>query len=83
MFQQTGNNQLDTYFEKAYYSHIVGMRKPNAEIYNFVINDAKINPEETLFIDDTQLNVIAAQKLGFQTHLLLSDEKIEDLVYFK
>ena len=83
LFQQTGNNDLDTYFEKAYYSHLVGMRKPNADIYKFVINDAKINPEETLFIDDTEMNVISAQKFGFQTHLLLSDEKIEDLAYFK
>ena len=83
LYQQTGYCQLDNYFEKAYYSHLVGMRKPNADIYHIVINDAKINPEETLFIDDTELNVNAAQKLGFQTHLLLSDEKIEELVYFK
>lgn len=57
------------FFEKTYYSHLVGKRKPDADIFQFVIADAKINPAETLFIDDNAHNIEAAAKLGFQTRL--------------
>lgn len=57
------------FFEKVYYSHLVGMRKPDAALFQFIIADAKINPAETLFIDDNAHNVEAAAKLGFQTSL--------------
>jgi len=81
--QQLGVSELDYYFEKAYYSHKVGMRKPNSDVYQYVIKDAQLNPEETLFIDDTYVNIDAAKNLGFQTHLLIEGERIEKLIYFK
>jgi len=80
--KQLGVNQVDDYFEKAYYSHKVGMRKPNADIFEFVLEDANINAAETLFIDDTQMNIDTATRLGFKTHLLLSEERIELLTYY-
>jgi putative hydrolase of the HAD superfamily len=55
------------------------MRKPDLKIYEFVLNDAGINAAETLFIDDLPENVAAANCLGFQTHLLLPEERIENL----
>jgi putative hydrolase of the HAD superfamily len=55
------------------------MRKPNRNIYDFVLNDAGINATETLFIDDLSENIAAASSLGFQTHLLLPKERIENL----
>ena len=80
--KQLGVNQVDDYFEKAYYSHKVGMRKPNADIFEFVLEDANINAAETLFIDDTQMNIDTATTLGFKTHLLLPKERIELLTYY-
>ncbi len=80
--KQLGVNQVDDYFEKAYYSHKVGMRKPNADIFEFVLEDANINAAETLFIDDTQMNINTATTLGFKTHLLLAEERIELLTYY-
>ncbi len=80
--KQLGVNQVDDYFEKAYYSHKVGMRKPNADIFEFVLEDANINAEETLFIDDTKINIDTATRLGFKTHLLLPEERIELLTYY-
>src|SRR5690606_37573661 len=41
------------FFEKDYYSHLMGMRKPNRDIFEFVIEEQKLIPEETLFIDDS------------------------------
>lgn len=58
-------------FEKSYFSHILGMRKPNADIFEFVRDDAGLLPHETLFIDDFAENIESAAQLGFQTiHLV-------------
>lgn len=79
---ETGMSEgIDNLFAKAYYSHKVNLRKPNDDIFNFVAKDADLLPEETLFIDDSENNIATAKKLGFKTHLLLPDEKIEDLDY--
>lgn len=72
-----GIDDWDTrYFEKTYYSHLVGLRKPDAEIYNFVAKDAAISPAETLFIDDNSANIATANALGWQTVLHNTDEDI-------
>lgn len=54
------------FFVKTYYSFIIGMRKPDLEIYDFVARNAGILPEETLFLDDNLQNVEAAASVGFQ-----------------
>lgn len=79
---QLGKSSLDFYFDKLYYSHLVGLRKPDAAIYHFVLKDAGITAEETLFIDDLELNISAAAALGFQTHQLQDHERVEKLPYF-
>lgn len=79
LFNQLQVTSLDSYFTKAYYSHQTGMRKPDVKIYELVLNDASINAAETLFIDDLPENVEAASQLGFQIHLLLPEERIENL----
>jgi HAD superfamily hydrolase (TIGR01509 family) len=74
-----GDFSFDDYFIKAWYSHKIGLRKPNAAIFAFVLQDAGIKAEETLFIDDSYNNIEAALNMGFQTRLLLNGEKIECL----
>lgn len=77
--QQLHVEELDVFFTKAYYSFKMGMRKPNADIFEFVLKDAGLVAEETLFIDDSKPNIITAQQLGFETHLLLPHERVERL----
>lgn len=57
-------------FEKTYYSHEIGLRKPLAEVYEFVLRDAGLVAKETLFIDDTPPNLVAPAQLGIITRLL-------------
>lgn len=45
----------------------VGMRKPNLNFYKYLINKFKINPKQTIFIDDRKKNLPPAQKLGIKT----------------
>jgi len=79
LFDQLNTGSLDSYFTKAYYSYQTGMRKPDIRIYELVLRDAGIEPASTLFIDDLPENIAAASTLGFHTHLLLPEERIENL----
>jgi len=54
-------------FEKFYLSHEIHLRKPNKDIYEFVIESNKLTPEETFFIDDTEENTIIANSLGIKS----------------
>lgn len=74
--RDTGLNDFDGLFERAYYSHQMGMRKPDAEIFEFVLTQQKLKPRETLFIDDNKQNVEAAQQLGIVTVHLTSTKQL-------
>lgn len=65
-FQSSDFN--DRYFDVTYYSHDIHLRKPSTSIFQFVIDKQGINPNTTLFIDDTIGNIQTAQKMGFQTY---------------
>ncbi|MEM8964782.1 MAG: HAD family phosphatase [Bacteroidota bacterium] len=65
--QVSGQPTIDAFFEKVYFSHEVKMRKPEQQIYEHVLEDSQLKPEETLFLDDKQENLLAAQKVGIDT----------------
>lgn len=70
---------FENFFEKAYYSFDMGMRKPDNEIYKQVLMENNLNPQRTVFIDDSVQNVEAAAKVGIQTMLLKQGNYIENL----
>lgn len=74
-----GLMSLDELFEKGYYSFMIGIRKPDPEIFQIVLEENALIPAETLFIDDTLNNVLAARKLGMYAWHLKADEEITDL----
>lgn len=59
-------NEFKNCFEQFYLSHDINLRKPNKDIYQFVLEENKLNAAETLFVDDTKENTDAAQKLGIK-----------------
>lgn len=67
-------------FEEFYLSHEIKMRKPNREIFKFVLEKNSLKPEETLFIDDTVENTEGAQQMGIQCwNLKVGKEDIIEL----
>jgi len=54
------------YFDGVYYSHLIRLRKPTRDIYEYVLADAELVPEETVFFDDLEINVQAALEVGIQ-----------------
>lgn len=71
---------LENFFEKAYYSHMLGFRKPDPEIFEYVLKENNLQAEETLFIDDNKTNVDAAISLKIKGIHLIPPEKIEDIL---
>lgn len=60
-------NRFKNCFEQFYLSHEINFRKPDLDIYEFVLNQNNLIAEESLFIDDTEENTISASKLGIKT----------------
>ena len=45
----------------------LGIRKPNEEVFHFVLKDSKLNNNETIFVDDSLENITSAQQTGLKT----------------
>lgn len=80
LHQQHGYKNLEPFFEKVYYSCRMGMRKPDSEIFDFVLNQHQLNAAETVFIDDSIQHVEGALKTGIQAHLLPKELEVQDLI---
>ncbi len=67
-------------FHGFYLSHEVGMRKPDPEIFQYVLEKNSLDPGETLFIDDTEEHTQSASRLGIRTwHFKVGTEDIRQL----
>ncbi|GGC48528.1 D-ribitol-5-phosphate phosphatase [Parapedobacter defluvii] len=75
-----GLNGNAGFFEKDYYSHLLRMRKPDREIFEFVLNTHSLHPERTLFVDDSPQHIETAKLLGLQAHLLEPDDSLPSLL---
>ena len=67
MLEKEYSISFDDLFQQVYLSHKMGMIKPDLEIYKRVLIEQKLNPEKTLFIEDTRENAEAAKKVGIET----------------
>jgi len=61
-----GDTSLDELFEKAYYSHLIKMRKPDLAAFEFILKDNNLKASETAFVDDSLVNVEASCKVGIK-----------------
>ncbi|MDL2222891.1 HAD family phosphatase [Bacteroidales bacterium OttesenSCG-928-M11] len=66
-FSPEGKTLAD-YFDKCYLSYQQGCVKPDVRIFDSMIKDSGIIPQETLFIDDGKANVEMGNQLGFHTY---------------
>lgn len=69
---------LQDMFETVWYSHILGLRKPNEDIFIEVAKQAQLIPQQTLFLDDRADNIATAHALGFKTQLITKEYGILD-----
>lgn len=78
-FQEVYGFNMDDLFERAYYSHVAGVRKPDAAAYHLVLQENDLIPAQTVFIDDALNNVEAAIAVGMHGIHLVPGKTILDL----
>lgn len=76
-----GMPNIGVFFDKAYMSHRIGLRKPMPEVFQYVLNDNGLQPEHTLFIDDSPQHIATADALGIRTIYLEKGMTIEDNIF--
>lgn len=65
-------------FDAIILSHEVGLRKPSLEIFDITLAALGLAAEETVFVDDAEKNVIAAEKLGLHGILFTNAQQFEE-----
>lgn len=78
---QTGYPSLNVFFDKVYYSHRTGIRKPDPALFKKILEENSLNPANTLLIDDTKTNTDAASQFGIQTIWLQEGMSIENDIF--
>lgn len=79
----TGCEHLSHLFEKVFLSYEMGLLKPEKEIYQAVLQEAALNPQRTLFLDDNASNLAGASSMGIQTCLVSSEQSILSLFHYE
>jgi putative hydrolase of the HAD superfamily len=81
LMQAHGIPTIGVFFDKVYFSHRVGMRKPMRGLFQRVLDENGFKAEHTLFIDDSPQHIAAAKECGIQTIYLENGMTIEDTVF--
>lgn len=68
------------FFERTYYSHLVGMRKPDPEIFDMLLKETGIDATKTLFVDDSPQHLETARTFGICTALCSAENPLEKIV---
>lgn len=78
-FKKDHGIDFPSLFTEVYYSHEIHDRKPEVASFHKVIDQAGINPEESVFIDDLEANCLAAEQAGLKSIHLTEDMDLESL----
>lgn len=72
------SDEFDSIFEKTYYSHLFGKRKPNKDAFQTILKENNLQASETLFVDDSIQHIKSAESLGI-LGILIQENPIEVL----
>lgn len=76
-------------FDKIFLSHEVGVSKPDKQIFRIALESTDSKVEESVFIDDSELNVEAARQIGFISQVINKPDELRSILinlginYFK
>ncbi|WMJ75114.1 HAD family phosphatase [Cytophagaceae bacterium ABcell3] len=80
LYNTSGEKDFYQMFDKVYYSYEIGMRKPDPEIYDFVLEQEGLDCSETLFLDDNIDNVNSALKKGIHSVVVKAPRDILEIL---
>jgi putative hydrolase of the HAD superfamily len=64
------------FFDAVFASNKIGVSKPDPNFYRYILNDEGIKPQDALFVDDSEVNVSAAQKLQIKSILFTDSHSL-------
>jgi putative hydrolase of the HAD superfamily len=79
--QTHGLSSIALFFDKAYFSHRLGLRKPDTRTFEHILQKHQLNPSKTLFIDDSIQHINAADSIGIKTIFLDKGMTIEKDIF--
>lgn len=71
---------FESLFKTPYYSHKMGMRKPDPVSFTYILEKEGLIASETLFVDDNEPNIIAAASVGIQVLHLKDGMLLENVI---
>ncbi len=71
-FRQWFNEDPRKYFDRFFYSHQIGRRKPDVSTYAWVLEQLSADPEKAIFIDDMPENIEGARNAGINAYQLMN-----------
>lgn len=77
--RQFGWKSLSEPFVRAFYSYEMGVRKPDGAIYAQMLEASGLNPEESVFLDDTLANLEKAREFKLQTRLVTPQKGLVEI----
>jgi HAD superfamily hydrolase (TIGR01509 family) len=80
IFHESHDGNFSNYFHKTYYSHLLGKRKPNKDVFEEILHENKLRPDELLFIDDSEQHVVGAAELGINAQWMNPDKDVFDVL---
>ena len=79
VLQKSTYNSLDQLFEKCFYSHLIGKRKPHPETFQWVLKKMLFKADEVLFIDDSPQHIAGAKEAGLKTLFFEKETTFEEI----
>ncbi|MDR1667135.1 MAG: HAD family phosphatase [Bacteroidales bacterium] len=77
--KEKGSPLLPDLFDRTFYSHEIGFRKPDRDAFQYVLTSENMKPAETLFIDDLERNITGARSAGIQACRFTKNDRLPDL----
>ena len=75
-----GGKSLDDYFDRLFLSYKMNCSKPSEEIYKKMLLQGNMNPQEVLFIDDSEKNIAAARTSGINVLKVANGEDWREIL---
>ena len=67
-------------FDEVYASNLMGISKPDPDFYRYILKKEGIEPENIIFVDDTEENIISAQKIGINSILFTDSDSLKQQI---
>ena len=67
-------------FDAVYASNKMGVSKPDPDFYWYILRKEEIKPENTVFVDDTEVNVLSARKIGINSILFTDSNSLRQQI---